>query len=169
MQNIISERGGHMPIPLDHIDKKILLLLEQDSSISNLELSKAVGLSPSACLARTKNLVEKGVIRRFTTLLDEKKLGFEITAFITINLAPYNRKTIDNFVEEVKKIPYILECYTLTGSKDYLLKAVAPSIQVYKENVINALVSIPGISSMETSIVVSTEKRELMVPISNNT
>ena len=54
------------------------------------------------------------------------------------------------------------------GSKDYLLKAVAPSIEIYKENVINALVSIPGISSMETSIVVSTEKRELMVPISNN-
>ena len=67
-----------MQINLDKIDKKILLLLEQDASISNLELSKAVGLSPSACLARTKNLIEKGVIRRFTTLLDEKKLGFEM-------------------------------------------------------------------------------------------
>ena len=155
-----------MPNSLDHIDKKILLFLEQDSSISNLELSKAVGLSPSACLSRTKNLIEKGVIRRFTTLLDEKKLGFEITAFITINLAPYNQKTLENFISRVKELPYILECHTLTGSKDYLLKAVAPNMDIYKENVINALVSIPGISGMETSIVVSTEKRELVVPIS---
>jgi Lrp/AsnC family leucine-responsive transcriptional regulator len=158
---------GHMQINLDKIDKKILLLLEQDASISNLELSKAVGLSPSACLARTKNLIEKGVIRRFTTLLDEKKLGFEITAFITINLAPYNQKNIEIFISRVKELPYILECYTLMGSKDYLLKAVAPNIEVYKKNVIDALVSIPGISSMETSIVVSTEKRELMIPIYN--
>ena len=60
-----------------------------------------------------------------------------------------------------------MECYTLMGSKDYLLKAVAPNIEVYKKNVIDALVSIPGISSMETSIVVSTEKRELMIPIYN--
>ncbi|MFY9177157.1 MAG: Lrp/AsnC family transcriptional regulator [Caldicoprobacterales bacterium] len=156
-----------MQINLDKIDKKILLLLEQDASISNLELSKAVGLSPSACLARTKNLIEKGVIRRFTTLLDEKKLGFEITAFITINLAPYNQKNIEIFISRVKELPYILECYTLMGSKDYLLKAVAPNIEVYKKNVIDALVSIPGISSMETSIVVSTEKRELMIPIYN--
>ncbi|NLI60150.1 MAG: Lrp/AsnC family transcriptional regulator [Clostridiales bacterium] len=156
-----------MSIYLDDIDKKILLYLEQDSSISNRDLSKAVGLSPSACLSRTKNLVEKGVISRFTTLLDEKKLGFEITAFITINLAPYNQETIENFTTRVKELPYILECYTLTGSKDYLLKAMAPNIEVYKENVINALVSIPGISSMETSIVVSTEKRELVIPISN--
>lgn len=155
-----------MAISLDHIDKKILLLLKQDSSISNLELSKAVGLSPSACLGRTKNLVEKGVIQRFTTLLDEKKLGFEITAFITINLAPYNQQNIENLVSRVKKLPYILECYTLAGSNDYLLKAVAPNMEIYREKVINALVAIPGLGGIETSIVVNTEKRELIVPIS---
>ncbi|MCK9479533.1 MAG: Lrp/AsnC family transcriptional regulator [Firmicutes bacterium] len=154
-----------MPTNLDQTDKKILQLLEQDSSISNLELSKAAGLSPSACLSRKKNLQESGVIKRFTAVLDEKRLGLEVTAFITVNLSPYDKNTIDNFVKKVNEVPYILECYTLAGSKDYLLKALAPNMDVYKEKVIGALVLIPGIGKMETSIAVGAEKIKSVTPL----
>lgn len=154
-----------MDFILDKIDKQIIKILQEDSSISNIELSKLVGLSPSACLARTKNLKENAVIKKFTTIVDESKLGMETIAFITVNLSPYNDENIKNFIKEIKKLPQILECYTMTGSKDYLLKVVAPNMHVYKEYVINTLVSIPGISGMETSIVVSTEKYETTIPI----
>ncbi|NLB81011.1 MAG: Lrp/AsnC family transcriptional regulator [Clostridiaceae bacterium] len=150
---------------LDNIDKKILLHLEQDSSISNLELSKAVGPSPSACLSRTKNLVKSGIIRQFALVLDEKKLGFAVTAFITVTLSPYNKETISHFINKVVELPFILECYTLAGSKDHLLKAVAPNMETYKEQVIDNLVAIPGISSMETNIVVDTQKRKFAIPL----
>lgn len=150
---------------LDKTDKQILKILQKDSSISNLELSKLVGLSPSACLSRTKNLMEKGVIKKYTAIVDENKLGIETIAFITVNISPYNKETITNFTEQIKKLPQVLECYTMAGSKDFLLKVVAPNMHTYKEYVVNTLVSIPGISRMETSVVISTDKRETAIPI----
>jgi len=150
---------------IDKIDRKIIKYLQEDSSISNLELSRLVGLSPSACLSRTKNLIENGVIKKFTAIVDEDKLGMETIAFVTLNISPYNSETINNFIEQVKKLPQVLECYTMTGSKDFLLKVVAPNMHTYKEYVVNTLVSIPGISNMETSIVINTDKRETAIPI----
>ena len=101
-----------MAITLDHIDKAILRELQEDASISNLNLSKKIGLSPSACLARKKNLIETGVIKKFATIVDEKKLGMEVLAFVFIKLSPLNRKTIHTFLEDVHKYPQIQECYT---------------------------------------------------------
>lgn len=152
-------------ITLDNYDKAILKALQRDSSISNLDLSKLIGLSTSACLARTKNLKELGVIKQFTTIVDEKKLGMETLAFIMVNLVPLNRETANFFVEEVNKLPQVLECYTLTGSRDYLLKIVAKDMKSYRDFVIDSVMAIPGVSRVETSIVMSIEKRTISLPI----
>ncbi|MEN6565366.1 MAG: Lrp/AsnC family transcriptional regulator [Veillonellales bacterium] len=152
-------------ITLDNYDKAILKALQKDSSISNLDLSKLIGLSTSACLARTKNLKELGVIKQFTTIVDEKKLGMETLAFIMVNLVPLNRETANFFVEEVNKLPQVLECYTLTGSRDYLLKIVARDMKSYRDFVIDSVMAIPGVSRVETSIVMSIEKRTISLPI----
>lgn len=124
---------------LDKTDKLILKELQKDSSISNLELSKRVGLSPSACLGRTKSLVKSGIIKRFATIVDEKKLGMEVTAFVLVNLSPLNRKTIHAFLEKVNNFPQILECYTLTGNNDFLLKIVAKDMDYYRDFIIDSL------------------------------
>lgn len=150
---------------LDNHDKAILSVLQRDSSISNLELSKQIGLSPSACLARTKNLREMGVIKQFTTIVDEKKLGMETLAFILVNLSPLNRETANFFVAEINRLPQVLECYTVTGNHDYLLKIVAKDMQSYRDFVIDYLMGIPGVNRVETSIVMQTEKRSLAIPI----
>ena len=71
---------------LDEYDKKILTYLQEDSSISNIDLSKKIGLAPSSCLLRTKNLKESGIIKQFTTILDDKRLGYEVTAFAKVAL-----------------------------------------------------------------------------------
>lgn len=154
-----------MAITLDENDKAILRELQEDASISNLNLSKKIGLSPSTCLARTKNLVETGVIKKFTTIVDEKKLGIEVTALALINLSPLNRETIHSFLEDIHKYPQVQECYTLTGSHDYMLKIVSKDMESYRNFIIDSLMQNPAVSGVDTSIVMSTEKRCVSVPI----
>ncbi|KLU66053.1 Lrp/AsnC family transcriptional regulator [Desulfosporosinus sp. SYSU MS00001] len=154
-----------MAVILDDIDKAILRELQEDASISNLSLSKKIGLSPSACLARTKNLVETGIIKKFATIVDEKKLGMEVLAFALVNLSPLNRKTIHSFLEEVKRFPQVQECYSLTGSHDYLLKIVAKDMDSYRDFIIDSLMQNTIISRVETSMVMGIEKRTVYVPI----
>lgn len=150
---------------LDNYDKAILRELQQDASISNLDLSKKIGLSASACLARTKSLVESGIIRKFATIVDEKKLGMETLAFVLVNLTPLNRDTIHSFLEDIKSLPQVQECYTLTGSHDYLLKIVARDMQSYRDFIIDSLMQNPAVSRVETSMVMGVEKRTVYVPI----
>lgn len=150
---------------IDNNDKAILRELQKDASISNLELSKKIGLSPSACLTRTKNLVETGVIKNFATIVDEKKLGMETLAFVLVNLVPLNRETIHSFLEDVNRLPQIQECYTLTGSHDFLLKIVAKDMESYHNFIIDSLMENPAVSKVETSMVMKIEKRNVYVPI----
>lgn len=154
-----------MSIILDNNDKAILRELQEDASISNLNLSKKIGLSPSACLARTKTLVEIGIIKKFATIVDEKKLGMEIIAFVLVNITPLNRETIHSFLEDVNGLPQIQECYTLTGGHDYLLKIVAKNMESYRDFIIDSLMQNTTISSVETSMVMGIEKRTVYVPI----
>ena len=150
---------------LDNYDKAILRELQQDASISNLDLSKKIGLSASACLARTKSLIESGIIQKFATIVDEKKLGMETLAFVLVNLTPLNRDTIHSFLEDIKSLPQVQECYTLTGSHDYLLKIVARDMQSYRDFIIDSLMQNPAVSRVETSMVMGVEKRTVYVPI----
>lgn len=154
-----------MNITLDHYDKAIIHALQEDSSISNLELSKSIGLSPSACLARTKNLRELGVIQRFTAFVDEKKLGIETLAFTRVSLSPLTREIANSFVQKINETPNVLECYTITGGQDYLLKVLAKDMSTYRDFIIDYLMAIPGVNRVETSIVIQTEKRTLSIPI----
>ena len=152
-------------ISLENSDKAILRELQADASISNLELSKKIGLSPSACLTRTKNLRESGVIKQFTTIIDEKKLGMETLAFVLVNLTPMNRDSIQLFMEDVNNYPQIQECYTLTGSHDFLLKIVAKDTQSYRDFIIDNLTANPIISSVESLVVLGVEKRTTSIPV----
>ena len=152
-------------ISLDNSDKAILRELQADASISNLELSKKIGLSPSACLTRTKNLRESGGIKQFTTIIDEKKLGMETLAFVLVNLTPMNRDSIQLFMEDVNNYPQIQECYTLTGSHDFLLKIVAKDTQSYRDFIIDNLTANPIISSVESLVVLGVEKRTTSIPV----
>ncbi len=154
-----------MSIIIDDTDKAILKALQEDGSISNLDLSKKIGLSPSACLMRTKNLVEEGVIKKFAAIVDEKKLGMEVQAFVLINLSPLNRETIHSFLINVKKYPQVQECYTLTGSHDFLLKIVARDMESYKNFIIDSLMENTTISSVETSVVMGIDKLTVSVPV----
>lgn len=154
-----------MPLEFDDFDKEILDILQRDSSISNIELSRKIGLSASACLSRTKRLKELGVIKQYATIIDEKKVGLEIVAFTFVNLLPHNRNTANDFLLRVKETPQILECYNITGSWDYLLKVVSHDIASYRNFIMDTLLEFPGINKIDTNLVLGTDKQSFYLPI----
>ncbi len=152
-------------IVLDKFDKEILRLLQEDGSISNKELSEKIGLAPSSCLLRTKNLKEQAVIKKFTTIIDEKKIGYQVTAFAKVVLSPCNRETSSRFIDETNRIPQIVECYTITGDASFLLKIVAYDLKFYRDFVIDKIMAVPGVSNVETSMVIGVDKQTNTIPL----
>ncbi|MDE6584790.1 MAG: Lrp/AsnC family transcriptional regulator [Anaeroplasmataceae bacterium] len=150
---------------LDEYDKKIVELLQKDSSISNIELSKKVGLAPSSCLLRVKNLKEQKILKQFTVIVDEKLLGFQITCFAKVYIHPLNRENYQAFIDEAKNTPEIVECYTITGDASFLLKIVAKNFEYYRDFVFDKLLKAPYVSNIDTSIVVSSEKESTTIPL----
>lgn len=150
---------------LDNYDKKILQILQEDGSISNLELAHQIGLAQSSCLLRTKSLRERGVIAKTTIIVDEKKLGYEVTTFAKVNLNPLNRETSSNFVEKIKDISQVVECYTITGDGAFLLKIVAKDLQYYRDFIVGTLLAIDAVSHVETNMVVGVDKNTTAIPL----
>ena len=152
----------------DEVDMAILTHLQKDSTITNAELAKQIGLSPSACLGRTKRLKEAGIIKQFIAIVDEQKIGLEVVTFVFVSLKPHDRETTESFLESIQEIPSIMECYNISGVHDYLLKIVAPSIKAYRNFVIDTLIEVPGVDTVETSVVLSSEKLSYQLPLAES-
>lgn len=154
-----------MSTKLDNYDKQILTILQQDGSISNLKLAEKVGLAQSSCLLRTKALKEKGIIAKTTIIVDAKKLGYEVEAYAKVTLNPLNRETSSNFINCIKEIPQVVECYTITGDGAYLLKIVAKDLKFYRDFIIDRLLNIKAVNNVETNMVVGVEKQTTAIPL----
>ena len=152
----------------DDIDLAILTSLQKDASITNAQLANQVGLSPSACLGRTKRLKESGVIKHLTAIIDEQKVGLEVVTFVFVTLNPHDRVTTETFLSHVRELANIQECYNISGKYDFLLKIVSPSIKDYRNFVIDALIEIPGVDKVETSVVLSSEKQTYQLPLQDS-
>ena len=145
--------------PLDSTDVAILDLLQSDSSIANSELASRVGLSPSACLARTKSLRGRGVLVRFAAIVDQEKVGLPVSTFTFVTLSKHSRRAAETFLKRVGEMPQVMECYNVTGRADYLLKIIAPDISSYRDFIIDKLIEIQEVDHVETLVVLKTEKR----------
>ncbi len=152
----------------DDIDLAILTHLQQDATITNAELAKQVGLSASACLGRTKRLKEAGVIKGFTAIIDEQKVGLEVVTFVFVTLSPHDRSTTEAFLAAVRKLANVQECYNISGNYDYLLKIVSSTIKDYRNFVIDTLIEVPGVGKVETSMVLSNEKQTYQLPLQDS-
>src|SRR3954470_11949085 len=116
-------RDRFMPnVPLDAIDRKILALLQQDGRMSIADLSEKVGLSPSPCLRRVRMLEEAGVIARYVAVLDQRSVGLPVSVFVSIKLEKQRQESLDRFAKAIERWPEVLECYLMTGSRDYWLR-----------------------------------------------
>ncbi len=139
---------------LDRIDKRILAEMQANGRISNLELADKVGLSPTPCSRRVKQLEESGVIDRHVTLLNQAALGLNITAMIGITMDRHTPERFATFEREVRDFPEVIECSIVTGqAADYLLKAVLPDMTYYEEFLLGRLTRIEGVTGVHSSFV----------------
>ncbi len=134
---------------LDAIDRKILSLLQSDSRMTMQELADKVGLSVSPCHRRVKLLEERGVITRYIATVDQKSLGLHVSVFISIKLARQKEEDLNRFAKAISKWDEVLECYLMTGNRDYLLRVVAADLSSYEAFLKNKLTRLDGIASIE--------------------
>jgi Lrp/AsnC family leucine-responsive transcriptional regulator len=136
---------------LDRIDINILNELQQDASLTNVELAARVNLSPSPCLARVRNLERMGVIDKRIAILDPSVLGLGVTAFIHIKLEKQAQLSLDNFKNSIDRIREVMECY-LMGDSDYILRVIVQNVEDLENVIVNNLSRIPGVSSIRSNL-----------------
>src|SRR5262245_13241505 len=113
-----------MPSELDTIDLKILNLMQQDASLSTAELAERVGLSQSPCWRRIQRMREEGYIKSQVVIVDRLKLGYHMQMFAQVKMARLSESERADFVRQIQTIPEILECYTMFGEMDVMLKII---------------------------------------------
>ena len=139
---------------LDRQDKRILATLQQDGSVTNLELAEKIGLSPSPCARRVKQLEEAGFISRKVTLLNANTLNLKLTALIQISMDKHTPDRFELFEKEVSQYPEVMECLLITGqSADYQLKVVVADMETYQEFLLNKITRIQGVSDVHSSFI----------------
>jgi Lrp/AsnC family transcriptional regulator, leucine-responsive regulatory protein len=153
------------PLPLDRHDRQILLRLQADGRLANVELADAIGLSPSPCLRRVRLLEEAGVIRGYTALVDQAKVGLPVSVFISIKLERQREEALTTFERSVRAWPEVLECYLMTGPRDYLLRVVAKDLAGYERFLKDKLTRLDGVASIESSFALDQVKYSNALPI----
>lgn len=139
---------------LDHYDRQILDVLQQDGRISNQDLADRIGLSPSPCLRRVRALEEAGLIIGYRALLDGKKLGLSLMALIGISMDQHTPERFANLEASIAEIPEVLECLLITGQQsDYQLKVVVRDMDAYQDLLLNKITRITGVTGVHTSFV----------------
>ena len=148
---------------LDEIDLKLLEMLQEHGRVSQHDLAVAVGLSSPAVGERVRKLEERGIIRGFTAVLDPKLLGRDVGAIIFTGIA--GSQFYPEFRRRVAEHPEILECYTLMGETDFLLRIVCRDIKAYEAFFLDHLSRFPGVQSVHSSIALSVIKETTALPL----
>jgi DNA-binding Lrp family transcriptional regulator len=150
---------------IDAINRKILDILQNDSSITNQELAGRIGLSPATSLERVKKLEQAGIIRKYVALLDEKKLDKHVKAYIFITMKEHSASGLTEFNKHITHLPEVLECCRLAGEKDYLLKVVVDNIEDFELFTRTRLTTIPGIDKTSSNIVLASIVDRTDIPL----
>ncbi len=149
---------------MDAIDQKIIAELQRDGRLTNQDLSESVGLSPSPCLRRVRNLEKSGVIKGYSANIDQDHYGLPINVFVSIRLERQTDAALKAFERGVEGLDEVMECYLMTGSRDYLLRVVSDSLKSYERFVREVLSALPGIASIESSFAFSQLKQRAALP-----
>ena len=149
----------------DAIDWRILSLMQDDARLSNVDLAKAVGLSPSPCLARVRALEEAGYIRRYVSLLDPRRVGLAVSVFIQVTLERQIESALEVFEKAIRERPEVMECYLMTGEADYLLRVVVPDLPALERFILQFLSRVPGVGNIQSSFSLKQVKYETALPL----
>jgi len=151
---------------LDRTDKRILNEMQRNARISNLELADKIGLSPSPCSRRVKQLEDHGFIDSHVTLLNQSKLGLKLMAMVQVSMDRHTPDRFENFESHIESWPEVLECYLITGqSADYLLKVIVQDMEKYHQFLLGKLTRIEGVSGVQSSFVLRKPVNKTILPL----
>lgn len=151
---------------LDRYDRQILAILQKNGRVTNQELAEAIKLSPSPTLRRVKQLEENGLIDGYVALLNAKKLGLTLMAFIGISMDKHTPERFNDLESTLAQYPEVLECHLITGqSADYLLKVIVKDMDAYQQFLLQKLTRIEGVTGVHTSFVMKSAIKSTALPI----
>ena len=149
---------------LDRTDLKILQILQKNCKITNLDLSKKIGLSPAPTLERVKKLEQAGYIESYHAQVNPQSIGLNVQTFVQVSLAWQKENALNNFMDKLKGIDEIVECYIITGEADFLLKIICKDIPTYEQLLFKTLSQIEEIERLKTLMTLSTVKNSKVLP-----
>lgn len=150
-----------MPASLDQIDKKILAELQRNARLSHQELSERVGLTPTPCARRIRNLEKAGIINGYAANIDEAGMGFGFSVFVSVRLDHQIDDRLINFEREIGLMPEVVDCWLMTGNRDYLLRIAVADLTEFEQFLTQNLTRVDGVASIESSIPIRRVKHQV--------
>ena len=150
---------------MDKTDLNILRTLQRNARLTTKELAADVNLSTTPVFERLKRLERGGYIKKYIAVLDAEKLNLGFVVFVNVKLRRMNHDIAMDFVERIRKVPEVTECYNISGNFDYLLKIHATDMRAYKEFILNKLGTIESVGSIESTFVMGEIKQEYGINI----
>lgn len=154
-----------MPIELNPKDVAILRLLQQDAGLTSTAIAERLNLSQSPCWRRINHIEQQGIIIRRVALLDRDKLGMDVVVFATVNLAAHGSEQFQKFEHDIAQLAEVVECYTMAGAWDYMLKIVTRDMQHYESLLREQLLTMPLIRDLHSHIAVTEIKNTTELPL----
>lgn len=150
---------------LDRTDARLLAALQRDGRQSVVDLAEAVGLSPTPCARRIQRMEREGVIEGYTAVVNPRKVGHAIVAFVQVKLDRHAGDLPERFREAVQGMPAVVACYAMTGEMDFLLQVVVPDIDALGQFTLKSLLRLDGVRDVRSALVLDTLKRDAGVPV----
>ena len=150
---------------MDEMDKKILRLLQGEAGLSIAAISERIGLSHTPCWRRMKRLQSEGYIRGTVVLLDPAKLGLQVNVIANVKLKAHGEEALEAFEQSVQEYPEIIECFSMSGESDYMLRILIASIEDYEHFLKRVLVHLPGVAAVNSGFALKSVKISTEIPI----
>ena len=150
---------------LDRFERRILAILQEDSSRSNADIAGEIGLSEAPCWRRVQRLKKDGYIRAEVSLLDRRKLGLNAQIFAHVKLTAHGRSHLAEFSEAIRSFPEVLDCFVLMGPVDFMLRIVAKDIDSYERFFFEKLSQVPGVQEVNSMVALSEIKSTTALPL----
>ena len=150
---------------LDSLDRRILAELQQAADLSMQALGERVGLSHTPCWRRVRRLERQGVIRRRVTLLDPEQLDLAVNVFVNVSLKRHQENALNRFEEAAREVPEIVECYSVSGETDFLLRVVVRDVSAYEHLLKATLVHLPEVGNLTSTFALRQVKYTTALPL----
>lgn len=157
--------GINMPQELDTIDLKILDLLQKDASLSTAELAERVGLSQSPCWRRIQRMRDEGYVLSQVAILDRQRFGLHMQIFALVKMTTLTEEKRAEFVRAVRNTPEIVECFTVFGEMDVMLKILAPDVNWYQDFIFSTILKLPGVIDVRSTVTLQQMKYTTSIPL----